>query len=230
MDRRFFVKALGAVPFGFTSGDFSKVIDSWQHPRTIAIEKFDHSLLALQPGDLTVICGRPCIGKTSLMARMTVEMLASKKLAVTFFSLELSRKSLTERLQRQGLPTKCDLFIDDAHGVTIADISRKISSLKQRPDVVIVDYLQLIESPDQVKNKSQDRRLQMSQILKDLKKLAVEQQLSVLVTAQEDRRFEQDKFRVPSGKDIRDFTNLHEVENILFLYRASGGSVRCKFI
>lgn len=114
------------------------------------------------------------------------------------------------------------IFINATAPQTINDIKRRTYELKEKENIelIIIDYLQLIQYD---KSKSLSRDNEVEEILKELKLLARELNVSIIVTSQLSRKPEERDDKRPV---ITDFTNTassisNYADKILFLYRDS---------
>lgn len=145
------------------------------------------------PGTLNIIGGRPGSGKTKLAFRLAVE--ARKQTA--YFSM----KTMGEKLLSQQVPTDRPdwIHIEDTPSVTPSDVRQKTMQLKERHDIrwVVIDYLQLMNASQPHTNPS-DRQ---TSILDELKRMAAEQQVAVIVLSQV---VEKDDFGFPIPSCVDD--------------------------
>lgn len=112
------------------------------------------------------------------------------------------------------------IFINATAPQTINDIKRRTYELKENIELIIIDYLQLVQYD---KSKSLSRDNEVEEILKELKLLARELNVSIIVTSQLSRKLEERDDKRPV---ITDFTNTassisNYADKILFLYRDS---------
>lgn len=203
----------------------------------------DQLTTGLKPGDLIILAGRPAMGKTafalSLLANSSINY--SKNLA--FFSLEMPGEQLLQRVLcsqaevdmtrlRQGKLPKgefekllmhgqtirdSNIFIDDNASLTLTELRSKCRSLKKKNglDMVIIDYLQLMDGP------GESRQVQIATISRGLKELAKELRIPVLALSQLSRAVEQ---RTGDGKpmisDLRESGAIEQdADMVWFVYR-----------
>ena len=126
-------------------------------------------------GKLTVVNGRPAAGKTS-MAVSLVQSLATEGRLPIFFSMEMSKEKLAERFG----DAVTNIHIQDTPSLGVSDIRKAVTNAKA--DFVIIDYLQLIKHED---NRSYEEEMQ--QIKNDLKTLATELDIPVVLLSQMSR-------------------------------------------
>lgn len=202
---------------------------------------FDLLTSGLQPGELVLVAARPSVGKTSFAVSVALRgLLAGKK--IFFASLEMSRIELAERLlvadssvnshrlrqgrldandhERLGVTasrlTPKPLWIDDAPAQNMLRIAANSRRLRLRHgiDLVIVDYLQLVEP----ENKREQRYEQIGAISRRLKGLARELGIPVLALTQLGRAAE-DRRR-PRLSDLRESgSQEQDADVVLLLHR-----------
>ena len=196
-----------------------------------------------QPSELIVLAARPSMGKTALVCNFAMAVAQAKK-GILLFSLEQSRLELAERLLciqakvsghklRQGELDEFEqsmlmeaanemrttsVFIDDTAGRTMSQIAAIARRLKRRSqlDIVVIDYLQLIESED----KNMPREQQISSITRRLKFLAKDLDIPVIALAQLNRGVEQRDDKRPRLSDLRESGAIEQdADIVMFLHR-----------
>ena len=221
-------QAITGVPTGFT--------------------ELDHMTSGLQPADLVIVAARPSMGKTAFTLNIAQHAAITAKVPVAFFSLEMSKESLVQRMlaaealidaqalrkggraldesmprlaQAAGILSHAPIFIDDTPGITLLDMRAKARRLKAEHDLglIIVDYLQLMTGPAGVENRQQE----VSQISRGLKALAKELGVPVVALSQLSRAPEQrtgdDKGR-PQLSDLRESGAIEQdADVIMFIFR-----------
>ncbi|MEZ6055681.1 MAG: replicative DNA helicase [Planctomycetaceae bacterium] len=203
----------------------------------------DDMISGFHGSELLVLAARPSMGKTALVCNFALAVAQSGS-PVLLFSLEQSKLELAERLLcifakidghklRQGdldevaqhtLMQGADemrqlpIFIDDVAGRTmsqIAAIARRISR-RHGLGIVIIDYLQLIESED----KNTPREQQISSITRRLKFLAKDLSIPVIALAQLNRGVEQREDKRPRLADLRESGAIEQdADIVMFLHR-----------
>lgn len=205
----------------------------------------DSILHGFQKSDLIIIAGRPSMGKTAFALNIVKNIVESFDISVAFFSLELSRQQLIYRLlstetlinqarlkagkisKKEWLKinqeivnlSKLPIFVDDTPNLTIADLQSKIKQLKQNQaenlGLIVIDYLQLIECY------KQDSRVQeLSKITRDLKKLARNFDVPIIVLSQLSRNVEMRPNKRPILSDLRDSGSIEQdADVVMMLYR-----------
>ncbi|MDB4744034.1 DnaB-like helicase C-terminal domain-containing protein, partial [Planctomicrobium sp.] len=107
---------------------------------------------------------------------------------------------------------------DDQSGRTMSQISAIARRLKRRAtlDIVIIDYLQLIETED----KAMPREQQIASITRRLKFLAKDLNIPVIALAQLNRGVEQREDKRPRLSDLRESGAIEQdADIVMFLHR-----------
>lgn len=210
--------------------------------------ELDYMTTGFQPADLVIIAARPSMGKTAFVLNIAQYAAITNKTAVAFFSLEMSKQQLVQRMlasealidaqhlrkggrgldesmprlaQAAGILAHAPIFIDDTPGLGLLEMRAKARRLKTEHDLglVIVDYLQLMSGPASSENRQQE----VSQISRGLKALAKELGVPVLALSQLSRAPEQrtgdDKGR-PQLSDLRESGAIEQdADVIMFIFR-----------
>lgn len=200
-------------------------------------------LVGMQPGQFLILAARPSVGKTAA-ALQIARHAAERGDGVAFFSLEMPPEQLLQRtvcaaaevslhafrngrltpLERARLSEEASrvadlpLHFDNSSWCTVGAIFAAVRKLraKQRVDLVVVDYLQLMTILGKVENKNAE----VSQISRALKILAGELEIPVLVLSQLNRAVESEKRR-PQLSDLRDSGSLEQdADVVMFLHRS----------
>lgn len=204
----------------------------------------DQLTTGLQPSDLILIAARPSMGKTAFTLNIAQNIGVRQKKTVAFFSLEMSKEQLVQRLlcqmshidsqklrvgQLNGdqdwtrLMNACSelyespIYIDDTPGITVAEMRSKVRRLKAEHDLklVIVDYLQLMQG-----RSGENRQQEISEISRSLKGLARELNVPVIALSQLSRSVESRTVKKPMLSDLRESGSLEQDADIVaFLYR-----------
>lgn len=117
-----------------------------------------------------------------------------------------------------GALSKANIYIDDTAGIKVAEIRarcRRLAKEKGNLGLIVIDYLQLIEgtNPD-------NRQQEVSEISRQLKKLAKELEVPVIALSQLSRGVEQRQDKRPVLSDIRESGSIEQDADIVsFLYR-----------
>ena len=114
--------------------------------------------------------------------------------------------------------SKAKLFIDDTAALTPTDLRARTRRLKREHglDLVIVDYLQLM----QVGGSTENRATEISEISRSLKALAKELEVPIVALSQLNRSVEQRPDKRPVMSDLRESGSIEQdADLILFIYR-----------
>ena len=156
---------------------------------------------------------------TTLVQNILSNVAIKEHKPTAFFSLE---ESMEKTVNKLNILKDTPIFINATAPQTINDIKRRTYELKEKENIelIIIDYLQLIQYD---KSKSLSRDNEVEEILKELKLLARELNVSIIVTSQLSRKPEERDDKRPV---ITDFTNTassisNYADKILFLYRDS---------
>jgi len=201
-----------------------------------------------QKSDLIIIAGRPSMGKTALALNIGLNIIKNFQFPVLFFSLEMSKEQLTYRLLtnetditslrlKTGNIYKEDwvklnttikelsslpFFIDDTSNPSIQDIKSKIKKIifeQNQISLVIIDYLQLMQT---TKFKTDNRAQELSQITRSLKNLAREFNVPIIALSQLSRNVETRVNKRPILSDLRESGSIEQdADLVLMLYRDS---------
>jgi replicative DNA helicase len=199
-----------------------------------------------QKSDLMIIASRPGMGKTAFALTMARNAAVMFKKPVAIFSLEMSAIQLVTRLiaseteipqekLRKGtmedhewaqlnakITTLIDapIFIDDTAALTIFDLRAKCRRLKARHNIqmVIVDYLQLMQGSQDTKG---NREQEISSISRALKTLAKELDVPVIALSQLSRAPEKRSAAAkPILSDLRESGSIEQdADMVMFIYR-----------
>jgi replicative DNA helicase len=208
-------------------------------------KSLDLILQGLQPSSMTIIGARPATGKTAFALGILIHVGAVVKRPALFFSLEMSRQELAERIlastaridssklrtgdlsdadwnrahEAFGFLQSAQVFIDDNPSLTVMDVRSRARRIKQQQGdlgVVIVDYLQLMSS----RGRAENRQVEVSDMSRSLKILARELQCPVIALSQLSRKLEDRADKRPMMSDLRESGSLEQdADVVLFLFR-----------
>jgi len=207
-------------------------------------DDFDDKTAGLQPADLIIIAGRPSMGKTALAINIAEHAAIKDKKSVAVFSMEMPGASLAMRMMsslgridqhkvRTGklhdddwprltsaveILKDAKLFIDDTPALTPAELRARCRRIKREHglDMIIVDYLQLMQVPGTVEN----RATEISEISRSLKAMAKELNVPVIALSQLNRSLEQRPNKRPVMSDLRESGAIEQdADLIVFIYR-----------
>lgn len=193
--------------------------------------------------ELTILAARPSMGKTALAMNL-MHNVAGYGHAVAFFSLEMSSEELADRLLvsasqvnshriRSGTLSQDDrqqlvsvagevcqllMFIDDKPSQTVNRIAGQVRRLRRKHDIqlVIIDYLQLIEPDDH----RAPRQEQVSRMSRRMKMMAKEFKVPVVCLSQLNRQGEESKDHIPKLSHLRESGAIEQdADNVWFVHR-----------
>jgi replicative DNA helicase len=203
----------------------------------------DKILGGLQRSDLIILGARPAHGKSGLALGITHNAAMRYKQSVAFFSLEMSKEQLVQRLlcmqgrldssrlrsgtldddewnrliEAASALSNCKIFFDDNAGVTPGDMRNRVRRLQaeQGLDLIVVDYLQLMQGRS-IENRVQE----ISGISRALKVLARELNIPVLALSQVSRGVDARASHVPLLSDLRESGSIEQdADIVMFLCR-----------
>ncbi|OGM13736.1 replicative DNA helicase [Candidatus Woesebacteria bacterium RIFCSPLOWO2_01_FULL_39_23] len=204
----------------------------------------DDTLAGLQASNLIILASRPGVGKTSLSLNIAQNVAVKYKRPVGFFSLEMSKEELVDRLlvaqadidawklktgklseddftslsNAMGELAEAPLYIDDTPALSILEMRTKARRLQVETglDLLVVDYLQLARSR-QLENRVQE----VSEISQGLKNLARELKIPVLALSQLSRAVEQRGGpKRPQLADLRESGGIEQdADVVMFIWR-----------
>ncbi len=200
----------------------------------------DEFTLGLKKGELSLLAARPSMGKTALALNICQNV--AKNGVVAVFSLEMDAASLAERiissearvplgegrLSSESLESITDglsrlsdrrLFIDDTSGISIQHMRSKLRTLmtrEKRVDLIMVDYIQLMEAPNK-----ENRQQEVSYISRSLKAIAKEFECPVLALSQLSRSSEKRGVsKKPILSDLRESGAIEQdADIVMFIHR-----------
>ena len=201
-----------------------------------------------QKSDLIIVAGRPAMGKTALCLNIAINILKLYKYPVLFFSLEMSKEQLAYRLVSNEIEiqntrlkkgqldendwvkltqaikyfSELPLFIDDTSNLSIQDIKLKTQRIffeQKMIGLIIIDYLQLVESYDTF---SDNRVEELSKITRGLKNIAREFKVPIIALSQFSRNVENRFNKRPILSDLKESGSIEQdADLVLMLYRES---------
>lgn len=233
--------------------------DSFEHIEKLYNEKkivtgvptgfldLDTATAGFQKSDFIVIAGRPSMGKTAFTLNVAVHVSVEHKIPVAFFSLEMSKEALVQRLLSSqarvdgnrlrtgflresewpklttaaGRLSEAELYIDDTAGISALEVRAKARRLmvetKGRLGLVIIDYMQLLRGHGRNENRQQE----ISHISRSLKALAKELKIPVVALSQLKRPTDmKDGHRRPVLSDLRESGAIEQdADVVIFIHR-----------
>ena len=207
------------------------------------INALDDMITGLNKSDLIILGARPGMGKTSFALNIARHVALKEKKTVCFFSLEMTRDQLAQRLlsaeaciaseklrtgkiegnewsnlvQATEILSKAEIYVDQTTRITVNEMKAKLRRMP-KVDLVIIDYLGLMASTRKTDNQVQI----IGDITQNLKNMAKELNVPIICAAQLNRGGEgpDKKSRRPSLSSLRDSGSIEQdADIVLFLYR-----------
>jgi replicative DNA helicase len=204
--------------------------------------QLDSMLAGMQDSNLIVLAARPGLGKTAFGLNIARYVAVDKKTPTCFFSLEMSKEELVDRLlvrqglidawklktgqlsesdfdalsEAMGVLAEAPLYIDDTPGLTVTELRTKARRLQMDKGIrfIVVDYLQLMHGINR-----ENRVQEVSEISQGLKNLARELRLPIVAMAQLNRQMESRGGR-PKLSDLRESGSIEQdADVVMFLHR-----------
>jgi replicative DNA helicase len=206
---------------------------------------FDEMTSGMQASDLIIVAGRPSMGKTTFAMNVAEHVAIKERVPVAVFSMEMPGEQLAMRMMsslgridqhrvRTGkleddewprmtsainILADTPLFIDDTAALTPTEVRarcRRLSREHGQLGLVVLDYLQLMQSPGSGEN----RVAEISDISRSLKALAKELNVPVIALSQLNRNLEQRPNKRPVMSDLRESGSIEQdADLITFIYR-----------
>ncbi len=207
---------------------------------------FDKITGGLRGGDLVIIAGRPSMGKTTLAVNMAeyAAVHPGTRASVVLFSMEMPSEQVITRMLASvgGVPlaslrsgrisdedwvritgatsqlSEAKIFVDETPALNPTELRARARRVKREHglDLVVVDYLQLMQVPGTVEN----RATEIAEISRGLKALAKELSVPVIALSQLNRGVEQREHKRPVMSDLRESGAIEQdADIILLIYR-----------
>jgi replicative DNA helicase len=205
----------------------------------------DSRINGLNKSDLVIMAARPGMGKTAFALNLAANVAKKYNKTVAVFNLEMSREQIAMRLlasesfiELQKLATgklsedewnklcmssaalsQTDIRVDDNPTVTVADMKAKCRRLDNL-GLIIIDYLQLMSSPNANKGGFDNRVQVVSEMSRGLKVMAKELNIPVICLSQLSRAVEGRSDKRPVLSDLRESGSIEQdADAVMALYR-----------
>jgi len=205
----------------------------------------DTLLGGLKRSDLIIVAARPSMGKSALGLHFARNAAVGQHARVAVFTLEMSADQIAQRTvsseanvdstrlrlgehteaeERRvnhavGVLSECEIYIDDSPVLTIGEMRSKLRrfAADRGLDLVIVDYLQLMQG----ETRARDNRVQeISFISRSLKGIARELDVPVVALSQLSRAVESRQPHIPMLSDLRESGSIEQDADVVaFIYR-----------
>lgn len=206
----------------------------------------DKITAGLHGGEMIILAARPGMGKTAFALNIATNAASTTNKAIAVFNLEMSAEMLVNRmissvgqidsykLQTGRLENndwkrynealsqlaETNIYIEDNAGITSSEIRAKCRRLAQKPEglgLVVIDYLQLVTTGNK---RVESRQVEVSEISRSLKTMALELDVPVIALAQLSRSAEKRENSQPMLADLRESGSLEQdADMVLFINR-----------
>ena len=208
----------------------------------------DTVTMGWQPSDLIILAARPSVGKTAFSLNLARNAAVDHHMPVAFFSLEMAAIQLTNRLitSESGLApdkikggikledfewqqleyqlkalAKAPIYIDDTPSLPLMEFRTKAKNLVKNKGVrlIIIDYLQLIQGPTELKGM---REQEVAAISRTLKATAKELNVPIIALSQLSRQAvtRQGGGGKPQLSDLRESGSIEQdADMVIFIHR-----------
>ena len=200
----------------------------------------DKHLIGMGKSDLIIVAARPGVGKTSFCLNIATQVAVKTKKKVAIFSLEMSCEQLVQRMlssealidatkfrmanftddewvkiaRASGVLAGTNILLDDTANIKVSEMKTKLRRVEDL-GLVVVDYLGLMQS----EKKTDSRVNEVSEISRNLKLMAKELQVPVIVCSQLSRGPEKTD-KPPMLSDLRDSGAIEQdADIVMFLSR-----------
>jgi replicative DNA helicase len=205
----------------------------------------DQIIGGLQPGTLNTLAALTGFGKTAFALNVAVNVMQHAK-RVLFFSLEMRRNELVQRVLSmeaaidqallrdatidqvalRALKTRaqalraCDMNIDD-QTFLLSGIKSKARQMHARKplDLIVIDYLQMVQTSADGRAKHETRAEEIAKLSREMKRLACELNIPILVLAQLNREVDKRQTKEPQLSDINESGGIgRDSDVVMFVY------------
>jgi len=207
--------------------------------------EFDKKTSGLQKSDMIVIAARPGMGKTSFVLGMAKNIAMKEKIPIAVFSLEMSKHQVAQRFMsaQSGINlqklrngklkddewarlaraieklSECKIYVDDSAFLTVMDLRSRARMMVANYGIkmIIVDYLQLMQSTSNYRG---NKVLEITEISQNLKGIARELEIPVIAVSQLSREAEKRDDKRPKLSDLRESGSIEQdADVVVFIYR-----------
>ena len=218
---------------------------------TTGLVDLDNLTNGFSPTQLIIVAARPAVGKTAFALNIACAAAKSTKKNIAIFSLEMPAEQLIMRMisslgqvDNKKLQTGrlepddwrrineaisqlagTHIYFHDAGGVTASEIKakcRRLSTIGEGLGLVIIDYLQLVDSSSRY---SGSRQQEVSEISRGLKTMALELEVPVIALSQLSRGVEKREDKKPVLSDLRESGAIEQDADIVAALHAPSADV-----
>ena len=206
----------------------------------------DRHTAGLHGGEMIILAARPGMGKTSFALNIATNAAMTTDKAIAIFNLEMSAEMLVNRMisavgqidsyklttgalqsndwkrynEAMSQLADTNIFIEDNAGITASEIRakcRRLANSEKGLGLVVIDYLQLVTSGGK---RTESRQVEVSEISRSLKTMALELDVPVIALAQLSRNAEKRENSQPMLADLRESGSLEQdADMVLFINR-----------
>jgi len=206
----------------------------------------DKITAGLHGGEMIILAARPGMGKTAFVLNIATNAASTTQKAVAVFNLEMSAEMLVNRMissvgqidsyklqtgqlqhndwkrYNEALSQLADtnIYIEDNAGITASEIRakcRRLANQEKGLGLVVIDYLQLVTTGNK---RVESRQVEVSEISRSLKTMALELDVPVIALAQLSRSAEKRENSQPMLADLRESGSLEQdADMVLFINR-----------
>lgn len=209
-----------------------------------SFSELDKYIFGLNRSDLIILAGRPGMGKTTFAVNIGMNVAKNyENMKVAIFSLEMSKEQLVGRIisseakitpdqmktgnisrsdwknisEAAEILTRVEVYIDDTANTSIGEMKAKLRRMKNL-GCVVIDYLQLMSTG----RRDGNRVNEVSEITRNLKIMAKELNVPVILASQLSRGPEGRTDKRPMLSDLRESGSIEQdADIVIFLYRNS---------
>ncbi len=205
----------------------------------------DQATSGLHEGELIIIAARPGMGKTAFALNLATNAAFTTDKAIAIFNLEMSAEQLVNRMisavgQIEGDKLKTgmlgnndwkkyneamsqladtNIYIEDNASITASEIKakcRRLAGSEKGLALVVIDYLQLVTTG----GRTESRQVEVSDISRAFKTMAMELKVPVIALAQLSRNAERRESNQPRLADLRESGSIEQdADLVMFLNR-----------
>ena len=209
--------------------------------------ELDKITSGFHPHELIISAARPGMGKTAIALNMVNNIAINAKKSVALFNMEMGAEQLATRMlasvgqidsgklktgnlnhsdwkrvnEAVSRLSESRIFIDDTAGITVNEIRAKCRRLAASPsglDIVVIDYLTLIQGNSK---SGANRQQEVSDISRALKTMAMELDVPVIALSQLSRGIEQRTDKKPMLSDLRESGAIEQDADIVAFLHCS---------
>lgn len=205
----------------------------------------DKATSGLHESELIIIAARPGMGKTAFALNIATNAAFTTDKAIAVFNLEMSAEQLVNRMisavgQIEGDKLKTgmlnhndwkkyneamsqladtNIYIEDNASITASEIKakcRRLANSEKGLALVVIDYLQLVTTG----GRTESRQVEVSDISRAFKTMAMELKVPVIALAQLSRNAERRETNQPRLADLRESGSIEQdADLVMFLNR-----------